>query len=121
MREKETELGQRITLYVEVVKNQRETYQNLRTRPEYSDITVKKHNPRERGNKFQRILDNLVVEIEDHNMFIRKNMRFKAHLQAEVIRFGQKTHVDLMDAIDQAMHLAGKRNAVVHKAYTAVD
>ena len=103
--EKEGELGIRILLYVETVKNQRDTFQRLR---DDSSLYVKEHNPKDRGKKTERILDGIVVDLEHHKIHIRSDLRFKHHLQEEVIGFGGKKHVDALDAWDQAHHLLKK-------------
>lgn len=97
--------GARIAKLVETVMAQRETHQRLR---DEEGMAVQKINPRGRGDKEYRIKNNIIVVLDEDNLWLRNGIRHERKFKEECEGFPH-VHVNMLDAADQCLYHLNKR------------
>ncbi len=88
-----------IPLLIEVIRDQ--DFYNRIVRESW--LTPMKNNPKERGEKEDRIVHNFGAELKNKVIHIKHNSRDRAELETEMLGFPDH-HPDIIDSLDQGMY-----------------
>lgn len=105
----EQHYGISIALLIETVMNQMETYTALKE----AGVPCRRINPRGRGDKEYRIMNNLLNFLEDGEVYMLRDIRQKNQLDRECMGFGT-IHVNMLDSIDQNVFYLNRGYKKVH-------